>query len=137
VRAEKNWSPATSLPGSEHRSACPGRVHRRTCLRRFIVKGMLLARNQHGQVRMLVRMRDFHGWKAGALWEDLKFDLTHFRKIERLGLVGEKSWEHGMSVFCRPFTTARICYFDQREADRAEAWIRADLAEEQDTLNIS
>ena len=82
---------------------------------------------QHGKLRMLVQMHDFHGWTAGALWQDIKFDLKHFRQIERLALVGEKTWEHGMATFCKPFTTATIRYFDRSEAEQAEEWIHADL----------
>ena len=78
---------------------------------------------QHGKVRMLVRMHDFHGWTAGAVWEDLKFDWHHFSHIERLAIVGESRWEHGMAVFCKPFTTAKVRYFDQGKADEADAWI--------------
>ena len=26
--------------------------------------------HQHGKVRILFAMHDFHGWEAGALWED-------------------------------------------------------------------
>jgi hypothetical protein len=33
-----------------------------------------------------------------------------------------------MAVFCKPFTTATIRYFDRSEADQAEAWIYADLS---------
>ena len=82
---------------------------------------------QHGKLRMLVQMHDFHGWTAGALWQDIKFDLKHFRQIERLALVGEKTWEHGLATFCKPFTTATIRYFDRSEAEQAETWIHADL----------
>ncbi len=82
---------------------------------------------EHGKLRMLVRMHGFQGWTAGALWQDVKFDLKHFRDIERLALVGEKAWEHGMAVFCKPFTTATIRYFERSEAEQAEAWIHADL----------
>jgi hypothetical protein len=82
---------------------------------------------QHGKLRMLVQMHDFHGWTAGALWQDIKFDLKHFRQIERLALVGEKTWEHGMAIFCKPFTSATIRYFDLAEAEQAETWIHADL----------
>jgi hypothetical protein len=94
---------------------------------RFIPEIERLVR-QHGKLRMLVQMHDFHGWTAGALWQDIKFDLKHFRDVERLALVGEKAWEHGMAVFCKPFTTAAIRYFDRSQADQAEAWIRDDLA---------
>ncbi len=80
-----------------------------------------------GKLRMLVVMHDFHGWTAGALWEDVKFDWHHFRDIERLALVGERRWEAGMAVFCKPFTTARVKYFDHSALDEARQWITADL----------
>ena len=78
---------------------------------------------QHGKVRMVVKMHDFHGWEMSALWEDLKFDWKHFSHIERLALVGEKRWEAGMAAFCRPFTGAAIRYFDVSEASKATEWI--------------
>jgi hypothetical protein len=82
---------------------------------------------ENGKVRMLVIMHDFHGWTAGALWEDVKFDWRHFRDIERLALVGEKRWESGMAVFCKPFTTATVKYFDHTRLEEARQWITADL----------
>jgi len=74
---------------------------------------------QHGKLRMLVEMHDFHGWTAGALWEDIKFDAKHFNDIERLAIVGETKWEKGMTIFCRPFTTAKVRYFDNAKAVEA------------------
>jgi hypothetical protein len=78
---------------------------------------------KHGKVRILFRMVDFHGWEAGALWEDIKFDLKHFKDIERLAMVGDKKWEKGMSIFCRPFTVAKIKYFDQTAIAEAREWL--------------
>jgi SpoIIAA-like len=83
---------------------------------------------QHGKVRILMEMHDFHGWEVGALWEDIKFDVKHFRDIERLAMVGDRKWEAGMAVFCKPFTTAKIKYFDVSKVDDARQWIREDLA---------
>jgi len=77
----------------------------------------------HGTIRMLVAMHDFHGWTAGALWEDTKFALHHFHAIERLAVVGETRWQHGMAVFCRPFTAATIRYFDHTTLTEARAWL--------------
>lgn len=82
---------------------------------------------QHGKLRMLVEMRDFHGWTLGALWEDIKFDLRHFADIERLALVGEKKWEAGMAAFCKPFTRATVRYFDAAQRDDAIAWLHEDV----------
>ncbi len=78
---------------------------------------------QHGRIRLLLEMHDFHGWTAGALWEDIKFDAKHFRDIERVAMVGESKWQHGMAVFCRPFTTAKIHYFDRAAIEEARTWL--------------
>ena len=63
-----------------------------------------------------------------ALWEDIKFDVKHFRDIERLAMVGDSKWEAGMAVFCKPFTSAKIKYFDVSKVDDAREWIREDMA---------
>lgn len=77
----------------------------------------------HGKVRVLFDMRDFHGWSAGALWEDVKFDMKHFRDIDRLALVGDRKWEEHMATICRPFTSATVRYFDHAQLASAEAWL--------------
>ena len=65
------------------------------------------------------------GWEMAAAWQDTKFGMRHFHDIERLAMVGEKAWEHGMAVFCKPFTKAEIRYFDSSAAAEAESWIAA------------
>jgi hypothetical protein len=80
---------------------------------------------ERGSIRILMTMQDFHGWELAAAWEDTKFGLRHFRDIERLAMVGEKKWQHGMAVFCKPFTKAEIRYFDAGAAKEAESWITA------------
>ena len=89
---------------------------------RFIPEFERLAK-QHGKIRVLFEMTDFHGWEAAALWDDIKFDLRHFADIERLALVGDKKWQKEMSVFCRPFTTARIRYYDHAAIEDARTWL--------------
>ena len=68
-------------------------------------------------------MDDFHGWKATALWEDIKLDFKHWGDIERIAMVGDKAWQEGMSFFCKPFTAAKIRYFGHHETDRARKWV--------------
>lgn len=81
---------------------------------------------EHGKLRILFEMHDFHGWTAGALWEDLKFDFKHWKDIERLAIVGEAKWERGMAVFCKPFTAAKIQYFDHTDLETAKNWLVGD-----------
>jgi hypothetical protein len=52
---------------------------------------------QHGKLRVLFDMTDFHGWEAGAAWEDTKFAIHHYADIEKIAMVGEKRWQQGMA----------------------------------------
>ena len=83
---------------------------------------------KYGKIRIVFIMLGFHGWNAGALWEDFKFDLNHFGDIERLAIVGETKWEQGMATFCRPFTSATIRYFEHAELEQAREWIGKDVS---------
>lgn len=76
-----------------------------------------------GKVRILAQFHDFHGWDLHALWDDIKFSTTHCTKIERIALVGEKAWEQWMAKVCKPFTMAKIRYFDAAGLDAAKAWL--------------
>ena len=76
-----------------------------------------------GKVRILAQFHDFHGWDAHALWDDIKFSTTHCLQVERIALVGDKTWEKWMAMVCKPFTMAKIRYFDSAEADAARSWL--------------
>jgi len=78
----------------------------------------------HGKVRLLSQFHDFHGWDAHALWDDIKFATKHCTAMERIALVGDKTWEKWMALVCKPFTMAKIEYFDAADIDKAWAWLR-------------
>ena len=78
---------------------------------------------KHGRVNMLFEMADFHGWKTKAFWDDLKFDLKHFSDLGRVAMVGDKKWEKGMTLLCRPFTAANVRYFDRDAINQARVWL--------------
>lgn len=78
---------------------------------------------KHGKVRLLAEFHDFHGWDAHALWDDIKFATTHCTKFEKIALVGDKTWEKWMAMVCKPFTMAKVRYFDVSELEQAWAWL--------------
>ena len=82
--------------------------------------------NRVGKVRVLFVMQDFHGWDLGAVWEDTKFSIHHFSHIEKLAMVGDAKWEQWMASFCKPFTAAKIKYFDLSQLDAAREWLQSD-----------
>jgi len=78
---------------------------------------------QHGKLCLLFDLTDFHGWEAGALWDEIKLDVRHFADIERLAVVGDKKWERDMVTFFKPFTKAATRYFDQADEAEARNWL--------------
>ncbi|QDT33444.1 SpoIIAA family protein [Thalassoglobus polymorphus] len=81
---------------------------------------------EHGKARLLAQFHDFQGWDAKALWDDIKFSTTHCTKIEKIALVGEKSWEKSMATVCKPFTMAKVQYFDASQLEDAWKWLEAE-----------
>jgi hypothetical protein len=82
---------------------------------------------EQGKVRLLVVFEDFHGWDLYALWDDIEFATTHCLSIERIALVGEKKWQAWMAKVCKPFTMAKIQYFDVSQPADAYKWIEEGL----------
>ncbi|CAE7856108.1 unnamed protein product, partial [Symbiodinium microadriaticum] len=78
---------------------------------------------EFGKLRLLVELHNFQGWTMGALWDDIKFDTKHWGDIKRLAIVGESKWEEGMAVFCKPFTSANVKYFDHTKLEEAKKWL--------------
>jgi len=76
----------------------------------------------HDKVRVLVELVDFHVWTAAAAWEDTKFGMRHFSDIERMAIVGEGAWEKGMALLVKPFTKAKVKYFDATQMAAAKTW---------------
>jgi len=77
----------------------------------------------HDKVRILVELVDFHGWTVAAAWEDTKFGMRHFSDIERMAIIGDAAWEKGMALLLKPFTKAKVKYFDASQMAAAKTWI--------------
>lgn len=77
----------------------------------------------HGKINILIELDDFHGWSAGAAWQDLKFGIDHADDIEKIALVGDSAWEKGMAIFVKPFTSAEVQYFDVNNIQDAHDWV--------------
>ena len=75
-------------------------------------------------VELFVQLEDFHGWDIHAAWDDFKFGMKHMSDFERIALVGDREWEKWMTRLWRPFTKAKVRYFDVIESDAAWAWLQ-------------
>ena len=91
--------------------------------RRFVpmIESILTA---EGKVRLFVQFEEFQGWDMHAAWDDFKFALQHYSDFERIAMVGDRRWEKWMSSVCKPFTKAKVKYFDRSEVDAAWKWLK-------------
>lgn len=78
---------------------------------------------EKGPLRLLVELDDFHGWDLPALWEELKFDLTHQKDLGRAAIVGDQAWQDWGTRLSKPFFRAEIRYFDRHDTAAARAWL--------------
>ena len=84
---------------------------------------------EHGPLRVLVLMEDWHGWDSlGALWEDAKMDARLNEHARRIAMVGDEDWERWMSKLSKPFAEGQLRYFDAADLDAAWAWVRAGVS---------
>ena len=76
-----------------------------------------------GKLRVLFDMIGFQGWDAGALWDEIKFDVKHANDFERVATVGDSEWEHALATLIKPFTKAKTRYFDATHYADAREWL--------------
>ncbi|MFP5235098.1 MAG: STAS/SEC14 domain-containing protein [Acidobacteriota bacterium] len=76
------------------------------------------------KLRMLVDMTALQGWEPAAFWEEIKFDIKHLERVERLAVVGSKHWQHAMASFADVFVRAQVRYFESGQEQAAETWLQ-------------
>jgi hypothetical protein len=86
-----------------------------------LVESMLTG---EGKVRVFVQFEDFHGWDMHAAWDDFQFGLKHYSDFERIAMVGDRRWEKWMAGICKPFTKAKVRFFEKADIEAAWEWLR-------------
>lgn len=72
----------------------------------------------HGSVRLLLDLREFHWEKVEAWGADLRFGRQFKDSIERLAILGDRTWEKWLARLAEPFYARESKYF----SDEDEAW---------------
>jgi hypothetical protein len=77
----------------------------------------------HGRLRFLIDIVEVSGFRFGALWEDLKFDLRQQSQFGRTAIIGDRKWQDWATRISSRFYDAEMRYFDANEAEQARAWV--------------
>jgi SpoIIAA-like len=76
-----------------------------------------------GEVRFVIVMTDFEGMSGGALWQDLKVGVEHFRAWKRIALVTDIEWMKHMTSLFGWMTPGEVKTFPLAQRDEAVKWV--------------
>lgn len=80
---------------------------------------------QAGKVSLLLELDNFSGWDLKAAKDDFTFALKHMGDLERIAIVGDKSWEHWMTIMAKPFLLlGSVRYYNKEQLQEAWGWLR-------------
>lgn len=79
---------------------------------------------KEGNIRMLYDLSDFKWEKLEAWLPDLKFASEFHHEIEKMAIVGDKSWEKWMTHLAKPFYARDAKFFHSSDIAEAWAWLR-------------
>jgi hypothetical protein len=75
-----------------------------------------------GEVRFVIVMHDFDGMSGGALWQDLKVGVEHWRAWKRIALVTDIEWMKQMTSLFGWMTPGEVKTFALAQRDEAVEW---------------
>ena len=75
-----------------------------------------------GEVRFVIVIPDFDGMSGGALWQDLKVGVEHFRAWKRIALVTDIDWMKHMTSLFGWMTPGEVKTFPLAQRDEAVEW---------------
>lgn len=78
-----------------------------------------------GDIRIVIAIPSFEGMTGGAVWEDLKTGVEHFRAWRRIALVTDIGWMTQVSALFGWMTPGELRHFPLAERAEAIAWAAA------------
>jgi L-2-hydroxyglutarate oxidase LhgO len=79
---------------------------------------------KQGNIRMMFDMSEFKWEKVEAWVSDFKFGSEFHNKIDKMAIVGDKSWEKWMAHLAKHFYARDAKYFKSADMDKAWAWLK-------------
>ena len=80
---------------------------------------------QAGKVSLLLELDNFSGWDLKAARDDFVFGMKHMGDLERIAIVGDKSWEKWMTIMAKPFLIlGSVRFFNREQLQEAWDWLR-------------
>lgn len=79
--------------------------------------------DRYGKLRFLIKLEDFKGIEAEALWDEIEFDREHMDEYGKTAVVGDRTWEDWGTKISNLFFDTEVKYFDRSHEEQARSWV--------------
>jgi hypothetical protein len=80
---------------------------------------------QYGKARVVMYMdENFKGWNANAMWDDMRFGMSHRHDFERMCIVGGPKCVEWGTKLGKLMMSGEIKYYPANAYDEAVAWTK-------------
>jgi hypothetical protein len=79
---------------------------------------------KEGNICLLIDLSEFKWAKMEAWLQDLKFGSEFHQKIQKMAIVGDKTWEKWMTHLAKPFYARDAKFFHTSDIENAWAWLK-------------
>ena len=90
-----------------------------------VVPAVEAALKTHDTIGILLDMTEFKWEKAEAWGADMKFGREFHKKISKMAIVGDKTWEKWLAKVADPFYAVEAKFYHSKDIDSAWAWLRS------------
>jgi hypothetical protein len=81
---------------------------------------------RNGRVRFVFHLGpDFEGYTPGALWDDLKLSVRHFKHFEKIAIVTDGKWIARFMKTLGALFPAEVLVFREHDLETAKRWAAA------------
>ena len=80
--------------------------------------------DKEGSISLLLDLRQFKWEKVEAWGADIKFGRTYHEKIDKMAIVGDRTWEKWITTLAEPFYSKEARFFHSDEIDAAWKWLK-------------
>jgi hypothetical protein len=79
--------------------------------------------DEYGKVRLYLELRDFHGWLASGLWQEIKTDIRHRSHFEKTAVVGEDDIQRLAVQLADKLFSGPVRFFPKSQRAEARRWL--------------
>jgi hypothetical protein len=91
--------------------------------RSVLIPALDRALERGAKIRLVYELgKDYEGFEAGGVWQDLRLGAAHFASFERIALVTDTEWLHDGARLFSALMPGEVRVFGTSERDAAASW---------------